>query len=69
MKKSYQIQKGRALRRFEQAVAEQQPVLQLVLPIAVLGEQMHSGLMQLAKRLSVGCLEQMMAWEVENPGL
>ncbi|HEY3454755.1 MAG TPA: hypothetical protein VGK64_09155 [Bryobacteraceae bacterium] len=25
MKKSYQIQKGRVLRRFEQAVAEQQP--------------------------------------------
>lgn len=66
MKKSYQIQKGQALWRFEQAVAEQQPVLQLVLPIAALGEQMHSGLMQLAKRLSVGCLEQMMAWEVEQ---
>src|SRR5947209_2436862 len=64
MKRKYQKEERRTIRRFQQEVQTNDPQVQLVLPITELCAQLQPGLLQMMKKVGIQCFEQMMEWEV-----
>jgi hypothetical protein len=60
MNKTYQISKAAAVKRFQQLVAERNPAVQLVFPLAEMLQLLRTGLGQLVIELGRQFLQEVM---------